>query len=375
VTQFPTPAPSAVAAAPNHYITLPRVAALVACALLAWQAYRFFYANKRDLLLSQISGSLANTERLDKALISQFEVADRAAALGAFTLGYKLDEVSARFRDGLSRVAETSGLVSVLVDHSEPQEAKNPVRSVSAAPRSLKSALQTSGPDFLILRGSVRGSGTIDQSLRAMALLQAQPWIHRVEGFSLRPLALREGPQRCEIRIDVATIYVPQANAAPPAQPLIALLDERANSVINAVTARGTLRKSMLDPPPAEVAGVVAPAAVPSPSPPPAPSAASPWRLTGLASGRLGHRAFFTNISTGETRTLGPGGTLQEITLISVGGEAALIKIGTESYELLNGQMLDSRRATVPSASPPVSSRETDSQTVKPESAALLDRK
>jgi hypothetical protein len=311
---------------------------------LVWYGYVVFFARPKAKLLDEIAATNQRAEVIDEALSGQFEIADRARAIAATALGSNLSEVSARFRDGLSRIAETSGLKNVLVDHGEPREPQNPARMISGVPAWLKSQLRSSGSDFLVLRGTVKGSGTLDQALRAVALLQAQSWAHRIEGITLRSASTKEGqPSRCEVTVEVVTMIPPGATAG---ELTISLLDERANAVITSIVGKDSIRRALA--PVGQAASevtVVAPTE--QTATPPTPIAFAPyeeWRLTGIASGRTGVQAFFVNIKNNQQVTVQRGGVVLDAVLIEASGERAVVEISGRKFELRNGQTLDLRK-------------------------------
>lgn len=329
-------------------IMLLRAGVAAAVIGVIWYGYVAFYARPRAKLVKQIEETTLRADAIEETLSGQFEVADRARALSATALGSNLSEVSARFRDGLSRIAETSGLKNVLVDHGEPREPQNPARAASGVSSWLKSQLRSSGGDFQVLRGTVKGSGTLDQALRAIGLLQAQAWAHRIESVTLRSAATKEGqPARCEVSVEVLTMIPPGATAT---ELTITLLDERANAVISSIVSKDSLRRVLLtaEQTQREVTVVAAPPTGDANKPQvPAPIAFAPyeeWRLTGIASGRTGVQAFFVNIKNSQQVTVYRGGFVLDAVLIEASGEVAVFEIGGKRYELRNGQTLDLRK-------------------------------
>ena len=61
--------------------------------------------------------------------------------------------------------------------------------------------------DFYVVRGRVQGTGTLESALLALATLEAQDWVHRVEGLSIRPV----GAERAlvELKADFAIAMAP----------------------------------------------------------------------------------------------------------------------------------------------------------------------
>ena len=325
--------------------TLVRLAAAIAIVAGSWYAYRSVYASKRDAILASMESTRSSLATLERQLKGQFEVADRAKAITSTTLGTRLDEVSARYRDGLSRLAETAGLAGVIVDHGEPQEVKSPLLVAKSVPSSLRSSLRSSS-DFAVLRGTVRGTGTVEQALAALASMEAQPWIHRVEGFTITPAAAGKGPDRCEIRIEAATLLAPRLRQGKPVELTLVQPPERSLVMVQEIAARKAFAKALAKRDAAAPVVTVASPAGPGVAPPPSQAFApyEDWRLTGIFSGRTGPEAFFVNVRSGERRTVQRGGTVLDAVLIDAAGERALFEIAGKRFEVFNGQTLSSRK-------------------------------
>jgi hypothetical protein len=329
---------------------LVRWSVLLAIAAGSWYAYRTLYASKRDAILSNIASSQSSIESLDRQLAAQFEVSDRSKAATATTLGVKLDDVSARFRDGLSRIAESNGLTGVIVDHGEPQEVKSPLLVAKSVPAALKSTLRNSA-DFSVLRGTLRASGTVEQALATLASVQSQPWVHRIEGFTIRPGAGGKDAARCEIRIEAATLLAPRLRSDKIAEPVIAQTDEAVKAMIAQIAGRRVLAKTIIKTPDAAPTVTVAAAATPDGQPAPVPpqpfAPYEEWRLTGVFSGRSGPEAFFVNIKSGQRVTVQRGGAVLDAVFIEATGERVILDIGGRRFEVLTGQVLSSRKPVV----------------------------
>ena len=321
---------------------------LVAIALGSWYAYRTMYSSKRDRALAEIADAQSSIGSLEKQLKSQFEISDRAKAATASTLGVKLDEVSARFRDGLSRIAESNGLTGVIVDHGEPQEIKSPLLVAKSIPAALKSTLRR-GADFSVLRGTLRATGTVEQALTTLATVQSQPWVHRIEGFTLSPGAGgAKDPSRCEIRIEAATLLAPQLRMDRPADLVMAPVDDSVKAMIAQIAGRHVLAKALLKT--SEAAPVVTVAAADPGAGAPAAVTPQPfapyeeWRLTGIFSGRSGPEAFFLNSKSGQRVTVQRGGVVLDAVFIDAAGERAILDIAGQRFEVQTGQALSTRK-------------------------------
>src|SRR5262249_43931056 len=142
-------------------------------------------------------------------------VEDGLKTLGATTLGATSGEVASRFRGALNDIAGQCGLTAVVVNSRNPADQFNPGGlSKVTTPSGLRSKLKKQ-KDFWVISGELEGRGSLEQVLRAMATVQVQPWVHRVDGFTIKP----EGKERdaFSLRLAVSTILMP--DLAPKAAP------------------------------------------------------------------------------------------------------------------------------------------------------------
>ncbi|GJQ30307.1 MAG: hypothetical protein HBSAPP03_21910 [Phycisphaerae bacterium] len=305
------------------------------------------YLTPRAALQDEITKASQRVAGLEKTLEGRADVRARAKAAGQSLVGVEQDEVSARFRDGLARVAEQGGLTGIMVESGRPQDEVNPLVNPSAkAPVKMRTAMRKQ-PDFAVVRGSVKGEGTLAQALGVLAALEAQAWVHRVEGFTIRPVGKER--QRFEVRVEVATLFAPdlarQAGPGGP-EPQVALASAKADEVVKRIAAKNVFVKPVAvatnTPVPVRVEGA---GAVEAPTPRAAPFAPyEDWKLTGVALGREGAEAFFLNVRTGEKVTLQRGGAVLDAVFVEGAGERAVLEIGGKRFEVNNGQTLAARR-------------------------------
>jgi len=295
------------------------------------------YLKPRAALLSQRSDLRAAVANLQKQMPSERSLRERRTKLASGLLGPSLDQLSAQLRDGLVRLGEQSGLAGVVVEHGAPQDQVSPLVNAKGIPTDLKRELRKS-PDFQVVRGRMRGTGTLAEALTALARAQEQPWIHRVEGFSLKPV----GKDRAEVelRLDIATVYAP-ALAAKSVTPTLEPPSDRLAGMVRALESRHWF-KAPADKQP-DVPDVLLAAAS---TPPPARAFApyEDWMLTGLFRGRHGSEALFVNKKTGSKVTVPKGGAVLDAVFIDGAGERAIVEIAGQRFEVTSGQTLASRK-------------------------------
>lgn len=332
----------------NALLTKPwaRIAAVAMVAAGAWWAFQKVYLGPRRLIEADIRVAQDAVARLKSQLSDERDLARRRAASGAGLLGSELDVVSARFRDGLTRVGSTAGLDKVIVEHGKPVEVMSPVLDAKGVSVDLKRALRRQ-PDFQVLRGSIRGTGTLEQAVAAIGMLQDQPWVHRIDAFSLRPIGKER--DQFDLRVDVATIYAPTlAQKSEQGAPQLTPASTEHESTWRTIASRNLFR---------------APGGAPGESPTPVIIAAAPeggreasgptprafapyedWRLTGVASGRGGLSALFVNLRTGDRLTVLKGGQVLDAVLIDGSGEQAVVEIAGERFDVSVGSTLAARK-------------------------------
>lgn len=315
-------------------------AAVAAVTIGCLLSYRSFYASPRDELASQLEASRAAVKGLEDRLADRENVARRLKEFGASTLGKKEDLVVDRFRNGLSRIAETAGLSDIQINSGVPKIQANPVSGLSKLQSALRRSLKKT-PDFAALSGKIEATGTWPQVLRAVALLQSQPWIHRLDGFTIE-FAGRDR-ERFKFGVEVATAFAPDlapAKESDPAQvPIPVELDQKMRTIASRNPFKGPAPA-----PPAVAANTnPIPPAQPVPAPPPLPLY-NDWRLTSVVSGRNGVEAWLVNTKTNEGQTLRAGGKLLDVEFVEGQGERAVFLIAGEKFELYNGETFASRR-------------------------------
>jgi hypothetical protein len=251
--------------------------------------------------------------------------------------------VEHRLRNLLSELAEREGLREIVVSHGRPRVEPNPAQERgSGVSRGLRRMLSEQ-QDFVVVRARLQGLGTLERVTATLASARAQPWLHRVEGFTIAPKGKEKSVY--ELKADLATVYAPDlvdAEAGPPelTQPVAA--DAR---LASAVAERSPFRLAdpakPADPKPRPVAKKKDP-------PPPPPPPYNKWRVTGVieVAGDGGNtmQVMLARTDTGELRTLNQGDSILEARLDSASGESAYFTLKGERYVVRTGQTLAQRQ-------------------------------
>lgn len=331
---------------PSPFVVRGVIAAVVATA--GYFGVDAVYLTPRAAIVENMTKAQERIAAMEKTLAGREAVRAQGKAAGATLLAVEQDQVSARFRDGLARVAEHAGLTGVTVESGRPQDEISPlVNPAAKAPVKVRTALRKA-PDFAVVRGSVKGEGSLEQALGMLASLEAQGWVHRVEAFSIRPVG--KDRDRVEVRVEAATILAPDlarlAGAGGP-EPTIALASGEDQATVRRIAGKNVFVTPRVARGPSEAPVRVEGPGPEASAPPPMPFAPyEDWKLTGVALGRLGAEAFFTNTRTGEKVTLQQGGSVLDAVFVHGAGEKAVLEIKGERFEVTNGQTLASRRPT-----------------------------
>lgn len=303
-------------------------------------------ADKREELASLVG----DVDALTEALVRGERVRERWSEITSRMLASSDQEVEHLVRTLVSRAAVEAGLKEVVLSHGEPRLEANPATDRrSRLSKRLRDAIEE-GPGFRVLRGTVRGSGSIEEVVRALALLEAQPWMHRIESVRVEP----SGRDRNLLGLTVAfaTMFAPGARVESPAadELLVEPSGERLASLMTMVGSNPFVAPPPPppQPPEPEPARVVEkPAAAPAPPPPPYDR----WRVAGVvetsggAANGAGPRVevLMVRSDTGESRVLTPGQAVVGFTLESVEGESAVFAGLGSRWTVGVGQTLAAR--------------------------------
>lgn len=292
----------------------------------------------------EIASATASVEGLERQLADSDRVMRALRERGATTLGATVDEASHQFRTRLSGLAEASQMSKIVVDQKSGEATLNPLTNAKGVPQSLmtvRTKLRKEA-DFTLLRGTLRAQGTLEHALGLMAAVQSQGWVHRVEGFSLRPVGKER--QQVELTLDVTALFVPDLIAKGYEQPAIDPVMAGRDELAQRVASRDPFRYAEKPEPAAVVATAPPPPEVPGPAPIP-PPAYHEWRIAGVMLGSAGGEAIVVNTRTGESRTLAIGETVLNAKLVECQSDAAIFEIDQGRFVVTSGATLADRRA------------------------------
>jgi hypothetical protein len=309
-----------------------RAGAAAVAIVAAGIGYLHWYEGPMRVLEHGLVAQLQANSALRNELEGRTRITEELRAIGATTLGSSPSEVANRFRGALRQVANACGLTNQEMNSHEPGAITNPGGAAKLSfPSGLKTKLRDQR-DFAVVSGTFEGRGSLEQVLRALGTLEAQPWIHRIDSFTIKP----EGAERAvfSLKAGVSTLYMP--DLAPKSATDLQV------AAVESAHVAAIVQKSMMREPPA----VAHPAPAPDPGPSAAPAPAyADWKLTGVTvSPLLGLQAMMTNLKSGEKVTLGSGSAVADARLVSGNGGTAVFEIGGQRFEVNNGQTLEQRR-------------------------------
>jgi hypothetical protein len=325
-------------------MTSPLRAILIAASLmmalaLGWFALLRWYLAPRQEIAAQITAART-------ALDAQTETIARKPAtnrdLQAYvdrTLGGKLETVDHRLRTRLNRLAEMFRLQGASVGTEGSGKPKlSPARSKfrTIAQRPLRDEV-----DFVEVPAWISGNGTLEDVVRLLSAIEAEPWIKRIDSVRLDP---RDNGERLSINLRLTTLFLP--GREPREDTLAHSPDESIDRYVSLVTGN-----PFRVPPPAP------PVPTPQPQAPPAPPPAPPfpwneWAVTGVAHGPQGAEAWLLHRPSGQTRVLAVGQALDAAALNSVkiesAGDSAEFTLGDQRFRVAVGTTMDQRAPAAP---------------------------
>jgi hypothetical protein len=179
------------------------VIAAAGLGFLAWKPVEAAYFTKCSALESKIE-KLRDDIRLCEDGLEKRSGLD--AALEGFvnrTFGGDLETVDHRLRSRLNRIGESLELTDLTVGTAKSRSVASPARTVFSNRRqkTLRDEI-----DFVELEGWVAGRGTLEQALRLVHWIEAEPWPKRIYDVRLEP---KEAGKAFNVNVRFITIFLP----------------------------------------------------------------------------------------------------------------------------------------------------------------------
>ncbi len=309
------------------------IMAVLAATAVLWIGYtkvlKTMYLVPRAEALARIA---AATTRLEGYRRDQSDNPRLQREIGKFadrTLGGDLETVDHKLRTRLNRLAEHVQLKNAAVGTTggaKPKESPAKNKFTGSANKALRDEV-----DYNELEGWITGTGNFEQILQLVALIEAEPWIKRIDLLKLDP---KDNGSRFNVNLRLTTLFLPKRT--PKADPLPAL----ATTPQDLTRYAAFVQTNPFRVPPPPTAPPVA-ETVAAQAPPPFPY--DQWAVTGVAQSAGVVEIWLLNRQTRESRRLAIGESLQDIVLVAAKGETAEFRTGEQRFFVMVGANLSDR--------------------------------
>jgi hypothetical protein len=295
-------------------------------ALVLWTGFdRLQLKPQRDALGVRLASATERVQTYEQAIDGRRSLERDMDALIARTLGSDVESVDHRLRSRLGRIAEETGLSAATINTGNAAIRQSPARQLFQGRTTLMREMRDQ-PDFIELDGTVSAEGTLDQVVRLIDRIDAEPWIKRITSLRIDP---KQNGERFGVTLRLATLFVP--DKAPSENPT-PKYDQQRLTRFASVAHANPFRL----PPPGRPAQ-------PSPRPGPAEFPYAQWVLTGVAHGRGGDEAWLRNGDSGESRRLAAGERIGEASFVAAHGDSGEFLFGETRFFVLVGWNLSHR--------------------------------
>ncbi|MHC5001616.1 MAG: hypothetical protein ACYTJ0_00690 [Planctomycetota bacterium] len=268
-----------------------------------------------------IDDARAERRRHDAVLEDLQALADR-------TLGSDRETVDHQLRSRLNRIGEAIGLSGFSVNTSRYAARPTPARSAfsARAERAVRDEI-----DFVEVEGSLSGEGSLEQALRLVHEVQAEPWPKRIDQMRLNP---RDNGARFDVTMRLTTLFLPDRGPESPPS-----LDRPLDEGFQAHAPLAQVNPFRLPPAP-EPPTQPAPEVVVQAPPTPVGPDWTQWTVTGVVEGPTGVEVWMLHPATGESRRLASGDPLDGLELVSAAGDRARFRRGASEFTVRVGATL-----------------------------------
>ncbi|MCA9272677.1 MAG: hypothetical protein KDA31_06500 [Phycisphaerales bacterium] len=307
-----------------------------AALLVVFAGYRSVYARPMAEMRETLKSWHKGKDQMQRSLGDATKVKTQLASIEATTLGPTGELAEHRLRSLLTDLCGQGGLQEFVIACREPKAVGNPAADENPVEFNREMRRQA---DFLAIETTVTGRGSLDACMHTVALLEAQPWLHRVSGVSIQP----RGKERTEFDLSAQVVTIVMPDLATDATGETAQVVPVDQSQWAAVTSRNPF---IAVPPPPEPVVEVAQQAPPAP-PKPKPKPLDDWVVTGVMRTSGGGEAILSNRKTGESRVLLPGGEVMGMKVSSIlVGEIVMME-GESGYRVALGRSLAEREPLI----------------------------
>ncbi len=308
----------------------------VAGLLIVFSLYRSVYAKPNSEMRETLRSWHEGKDQMQRSLGDATRVKQQLSEIEATTLGPTGELAEHRMRTLLTDLCGQGGLKEFVIACREPKAVGNPAADEIPAEFNREMRRQA---DFLAIETSVTGRGSLDSCLHTVALLESQPWLHRVSGVSIQP----RGKERTEFDLSAQVVTILMPDLATDETGASAQVVSADPSMWAAVTSRNPF---IVAPPLPEPRVEVAQAAPPA-QPKSQPKPLGDWVVTGVMRTTDGGEAILSNRKTGESRVLMPGGEMMGMKVSSILVDEIVMLEGESGYRVALGRSLAEREPLI----------------------------
>jgi len=312
------------------------VVGCVVALLVVFAAYRSVYAKPMADMRETLKSWSKGKDQMQRSLGDATKVKQSLKAIEATTLGPTGELAEHRLRALLTDLCAKGGLGEYVIACREPKAVANPAANEN--PQEFNREMRRQA-DFLMIETSVTGHGSLEACMHTVALLENQPWLHRVSGVSIQP----RGKERTEFDLSAQLVTVLMPDLASDETGASAQVVDADPSEWAAVVSRNPF--VVAPPPPAPVVAV-AEQAPPEPVRP-KPKPLGDWVVTGLMRTPGGGEAIVSNTKTGESRVLTPGAELMGMQVSTILVAEIVMTEGESGYRVALGRSLAEREPVI----------------------------
>ena len=305
--------------------------------LVVFAAYRSVYAKPMAEMRETLRTWHKGKDQMQRSLGDATKVKTRLASIEATTLGPTGELAEHRLRSLLTDLCGQGGLQEYVIACREPKAVGNPAADENPAEFNREMRRQA---DFLAIETTVTGRGSLDACMHTVALLETQPWLHRVSGVSIQP----RGKERTEFDLTAQLVTIVMPDLASDATGENAQVVPVDQSQWAAVTSRNPF---IAAPPPPEPKVEVVQTPPPPSEPKPKPKPLGDWVVTGVMRTSGGGEAILSNRKTGESRVLSLGGEVMGMRVSSILVDEVVMTEGESGYRVALGRSLAEREPLI----------------------------
>lgn len=311
-------------------LVISTIAGVAALWLLWTTASRVYFTPRRELL-NHIESGKKEIARREAVVANEINQRRQLRDVAAGTLGATAEQTVSNLRARLNTIGHGIGLADLRVSTTTAKQVGMPA---SSAYRDDKWKALARQPDFYTVGAEFSGQGTFEQAVRSLEIISAEPYLKRIERFTLRP---RRAGEVVDISISLTTVIIPGADPEPLPEP-----DVASTSMYASVTGKNMFRAP--PPPPAPTPAVkpeVKPEVVVH-APPPPPY--GDWIVTGIVWIDQKPELWLRNDKTSESRQLRSGDRILNAQVEEITLTRAVVNIEGAKFSLEIGQSLGDRR-------------------------------